>query len=86
MLSFAYLQVLKRSELNQAFLHVLVTYKNEDQIKNEGVRVAITFHPLYKSKLIIPVAQGQLTTQSSVRDGEIRTDPSFFGCPYYLQE
>ena len=46
MLSSAYLQVLKRSELNQAFLHVLVTYKNEDQIKSEGVRVAITFHPL----------------------------------------
>ena len=29
-------------------MHVLITYKNEeDQIKNERARVAITFHTLY---------------------------------------
>ena len=34
-------------KLIQAFLHVLVTYNyGEDQIKNEGARVAITFHTL----------------------------------------
>ena len=29
-------------KLTQALMHVLVTYKNEDQIKNEGARVAKT--------------------------------------------
>ena len=34
-------------KLIQAFMHVLVTYKNKkDQIKNEGARVATTFLPL----------------------------------------
>ena len=34
-------------ELNQAFMHVLVTCKNEDDsIKIEGVRVVTTFFPL----------------------------------------
>ena len=49
-------------------MHVLVTYKSEDQIKNEGARVATTCLP-FKSMLIIPDVQGQLTPQSQVRAG-----------------
>ena len=36
-----------KSELIQAFMHFLVTCKNEDDsIKNEGARVVATFSPL----------------------------------------
>ena len=53
-------------ELIRAFMHVLVTCKNEDdRIKNEGARVFTRFLPL-KSMGIFPVAQGQLTPQSLV--------------------
>ena len=38
---------LQKFELIQAFMHVLVTCKNEeDQIKNEGARVFTRFLPL----------------------------------------
>ena len=38
----------RKFELSQAFLHVLVTCKNEDDsIKNEWARVVTTFSPLY---------------------------------------
>ena len=38
---------LPKFELIQAFMHVLLTYKNEvDQIKNEGARVFTRFLPL----------------------------------------
>ena len=38
---------LPKFELIQAFMHVLVTCKNEeDQIKNEGARVFTRFFPL----------------------------------------
>ena len=51
---------LPKFELIQAFMHVLLTCKNEvDQIKNEGARV-------FKSMGIFPDAQGQLTPQSLV--------------------
>ena len=52
-------------ELIQAFMHVLVTCKSEDdQFKNEHARVS------YKSMGIFPDAQGQLTPQSLVQSGE----------------
>ena len=52
----------------QAFMHVLVTCKNEeDQIENEGARL----FSHYKSMGIFPDAQGQLTLQSTVRSGQI---------------
>ena len=55
---------LPKFELIQAFMHVLVTCKNEeDPIKNEGVRVFTRFSH-YKSMGIFPDAQGQLTPQS----------------------
>ena len=48
-------------ELIQAFMHVLVSFKNEDDsIKNGGARVVTTF---------IPDAQGQLTLQSLIQSG-----------------
>ena len=51
-------------------MHVLVTYKNEeDQIKNESARVATTFLPYCKFLVIIQDAQGQLTPQSQVNAG-----------------
>ena len=51
-----------------AFMHVLVTYKNEeDQIKNEGARVQQSFS---HCMLIIPDMQGQLFAQSQVRAGQ----------------
>ena len=37
---------LPQFELIQAFMHVLVTCKNEDQIKNEGARLFTSFLPL----------------------------------------
>ena len=58
-------------ELIQAFMHVLVTYKNkDDSIKNEGARVVTTFSH-YKSMGIFPDAEGQLTTQFLARPGRI---------------
>ena len=58
-------------ELVQAFMHVLVTCKNEDDsIKNEGARVVRTFSH-NKSMEIFPDAQRQLTLQSLVRSCRI---------------
>ena len=58
-------------ELTQAFMHVLVTCKNEDdRINNEGARVFTKFSH-YKFMGIFPDAQGQLTPQSLVRSGRI---------------
>ena len=37
---------LPKFELIQAFMHVLVTCKNEDQIENEGARLFTRFFPL----------------------------------------
>ena len=60
---------LPKFELIQAFMHVLVTCKNEeDQIKNEGARL-FTRISHYKSMWIFPDAQGQLTLQSLVESG-----------------
>ena len=59
-------------DLIQAFMHVLVTCKNEeDQIENEGARIFSQDFSHYKSIGIFPVAQGQLTLQSTVRSGQI---------------
>ena len=58
-------------ELIQAFMHVLVTCKNEDdRIKNEGARVFTRFLPfsVYGN---FPDAQGQLPPQSLGRSGRI---------------
>ena len=75
---------LPKFELIQAFLHVLVTCKNEeDQIENEGARM-ITRFSHYKSMGIFPDAQGQQTLQSTVRSGQTR--PRLYGCPPYLQK
>ena len=58
---------LPKFELIQAFMHVLLTCKNEvDQIKNKELECS---H--YKSMGIFPDAQGQLTPQSLVRSGRI---------------
>ena len=57
-------------ELIQAFTHVLVTCKNQDdRIKNEGASVH-KISPII-SMGIFPDAQGQLTPQSLVRSGRI---------------
>ena len=63
--------VLPKFELIQAFMHVLLTCKNEvDQIKNEELECSQDFSH-YKSMGIFPDAQGQLTPQSLVRFGRI---------------
>ena len=60
---------LQKFELIQAFMHVLITCKNEDDpIKNEGARVSQDFSH-YKSMGIFSDAQGQLTPQSLVESG-----------------
>ena len=51
-------------------MHVLVTCKNEDQLKNEGARVVTKFIPL-KFMGIFPDAQGEITPQSVMRSGGI---------------
>ena len=62
---------LPKFKLIQAFMHVLVTCKNEeDQIENEGARLFTRFLP-NKSMGIFQDAQGQLTLQSTVRSGQI---------------
>ena len=56
-----YFGIRSKFKFIQAFMYVLATYRNEEyQIKNEGTRVATTFLP-FKSMVIIPDAQGQLT-------------------------
>ena len=62
---------LPKFELIQAFMHVLVTCKNdEDQIENEGARLFTRFSH-YKSMGIFPEAQGQLSLPSTVRSDQI---------------
>ena len=52
-------------ELIQAFMHDLVTCKNEDdRIKNKGAIKKVFTRFFYKTMGIFPVAQGQLTPQS----------------------
>ena len=56
-------------ELIQAYMHVLVSCKNEeDPIKNEGARVFTTFLPIV-SRGNFSGAQGQLAPQFMVRLG-----------------
>ena len=63
---------LLKFELIQAFMHFLVTCKNEeDQIKNEGARLFTRFLPLPGYIWIFPDTQGQLTLQSTVQSGQI---------------
>ena len=58
-------------ELIQAFVHVLVTCKNEDdRIKMKELECSQDYSH-YKSMGIFPDAQGQLTPQSLVRSGQI---------------
>ena len=73
---------LLKFELMQAFMHVLVTCKNEeDQIENEGARLFTRFSH-YKSIGIFPDAQGQLTLCSPQSDlVEFRTLQRLYGCP-----
>ena len=62
---------LPKFELIQAFMHVLLTCKNEvDQLKMMEPLCSQDFSH-YKSMGIFPDAQGQLTTQSLVRSGRI---------------
>ena len=59
---------------------VLVTSKYEkDPIKIEGDRVATIQNNEFSN------TQGQLTTQRSDL-AEIRTNPTYYSCPCYLQE
>ena len=62
---------LPKFELIQAFMHVLLTCKNEvDQVKMKELECSHDcFH--YKSMGIFSDAQGQLTPQSLVRSGRI---------------
>ena len=64
---------LPKFKLIQAFMHVLLTCKNEvDQIKNEGARVFTDkISPKNKPMGIFQDAQGQLTPQSLVRSDRI---------------
>ena len=61
---------------------VLHTSKNEeDPIKNEGAKVLTRLYVVFSD------AQGQLTPKSAVESSaKIRTHPSFYSCPHYLQE
>ena len=62
---------LPKFELIQAFMHVLVTYKNEkDPIKMKVLECSQDFSH-YRSMGIFPDAQGQLTPQYTVRSGQI---------------
>ena len=71
----------RKLELIQAFMHVLVTCKNEDDsVKNERARVVTTVFFHYKSMGIFPDAQGQLTLQSLVRSGPISNSYSLVTC------
>ena len=67
-------------ELIQDFTVDLVTCKNEeDLIKNEGARVFTELHIDFSD------AQGQVTSQWSDLV-KIRTHPSLYACPCFLQE
>ena len=58
-------------ELIQAFMHVLVSCKNEDdRFKMKELECSQNFSH-YKSMKIFPDAQGQLTPQSLVRSSRI---------------
>ena len=60
---------LPKFELIQAFMYVLVTCKNEEDLfKNEGARVFTRFPPL-KVYGNFSIGQGQLTPQSLVESG-----------------
>ena len=66
--------ILPKFKLIQAFMHVLVTCKNEeDPIKDEGARVFTRVFPLYVYG-IFPDAQGHLTLQSMVEFGRISSE------------
>ena len=71
----------------QAFMHVLVTYKNEDDpIKNEGARVFTRFLQLQVKRDLLD-AQGQLTPHcdSPWSDlAEFRNRPRCYEFPLYL--
>ena len=54
-------------------IEVLVTCKNENPIKNEGARVLTRLYDLFSD------AQWR-------NSARIRTHPSFYSCPRYLQE
>ena len=54
----------------QAFMHVVVTCKNEDESKMNELECSQDYSH-YKSMGIFPDAQGQLTPQSLVRSGQI---------------
>ena len=59
-------------ELIQAFMHVLVFCRNEeDQIKNEGTRVFTSLLPLKVYRDFFSDAQRQLTPLSKVGSGRI---------------
>ena len=60
---------------------VLHTGKNEeDLIKNEGARVLKRLYDIFSD------AQGQLTPSQRQNSAQIRTHPSFYSCPHYLQK
>ena len=69
--------------LIQAFMHVLVTCKNEDdRFKNEGARVFTRFLPLY---VYGDFFRRSMAANSTVLLAEFRTRPRCNECSRYLQ-
>ena len=62
-------EIWPKFKLFQAFMHVLVTCKNENPIKNEGASVDNFFSIIILWEFLD--AQGQLTSQSLVESGQI---------------
>ena len=68
-------------ELVLDIIDVLVICKyEEDPIKNEGARGLTRLYDIFSD------AQGQLTPNQQLNSAQIRTHPSFYSCPRYLQE
>ena len=72
-------------ELIQAFMHDLLTCKNEvDQIENEGARVFTRFLSLKVYGVFFPDAQGHFFRSPWSDLAEFRTRPRCYKCPRYL--
>ena len=71
-------------EVSQAFMHILVTCKNEDySIKNEGARVATVYFP-YKYTGIF--SRRSRAATSAVHCPIWPNLERCYGCPHYLKD
>ena len=61
-------------ELIQALMYVIVTCKDQNSLE----KVVTAFFPHYKSMVIFPDAQGQLTPQTVVKSRRISNSICFF--------